>query len=119
MPPERRLSPLAQEWSIIADALDLRIVAPFSIQLPSGQRIDADVLLMDFGAPNGMLLVTDADKIRGHQNAIVSAGYGYSVLSDPGPTSPDSISLDDVVEVLRDWGWAGSRDTQPAWLDLP
>jgi hypothetical protein len=113
----RRLSPLAEQWSIIADSLDLRVVAPFSVQLPSGQRIDADVLLMDFGALKGMLLVTDAEKVLEHQEAITSAGYGFSILSEPGNTPPASIELDVIVEILRDWGWAGSTDAQPAWLD--
>lgn len=112
----RRLSPLAERWSIIADALDLRIVAPFSMHLPSGQRVDADVLLMDFGAPKGMLLVTGDDEVWNHRDAIIRAGYGFSVLNDPGLTS---LELQAVLEMLRDWGWTGSRDAQPAWLSSP
>lgn len=114
----RRLSPLAEHWAIIAHALDLRIVAPFSTQLPSGHRLDADVLLMDFGASRGMLLVTDDDAVWTHRDAISSAGYGFSVLSDPGPTSPEDVVLQEVFELLRDWGWTGSGP-QPAWLDAP
>jgi hypothetical protein len=113
----RALSPLAERWSVIADSLNLQIVAPFSVQLPSGECVHADVLLMDFGAQKGMLLVTDADKVWAHRDAIISAGYGFSVLSSPDPDHLDSIELDGVLELLRDWGWAGSTDTQPTWLD--
>lgn len=78
-------SRLAQRWMAIANALDLRVIAPASILLPSGQRVDADALLPGFGGPRGMLLVTDDELVWTHRVAIVGAGYGFSVLSDPGP----------------------------------
>lgn len=111
------LSRLAERWSRIASGLGLRIVVPFSIDLASGARIDADVLLMDFGALRGMLLVTDDNKVWKHHREIIDAGYGYSVLSEP--TEPLLLSSgipEDVLDVLRDWGWAGKTAEKPAWL---
>src|SRR5215218_3514065 len=93
-------SRLAQRWIAIANALGLRITAPVSILLPSGQQIDADALLLDFGGPSGMLLVTDDELVWPHRAAIVDAGYGFSVLSDPGPSADSPPLLDDVVDVL-------------------
>jgi hypothetical protein len=109
-------SRLAQRWIAIANALGLRITAPASILLPSGQRIDADALLLDFGGPRGMLLVTDDELVWPHQAAIVDAGYGFSVLSDPGPSADSPPPLDDVIDVLRDWGWEGDPADEPAWM---
>jgi hypothetical protein len=116
----RSVSKLAEKWSHIADALGLRIVAPFTLTLPSGARVEADVLLQEFGAPKGMLLVTEAEKVPKDIDAIFSAGYGCSVLSEP--ISPAVLSREDLestVDVLRDWGWAGEPDKTPAWLREP
>lgn len=110
-------SRLALEWLAIADALGLRIVAPASVVLPAtGTRIDADVLLPDFGAPRGMLLVADVDLVWEHRNAIVDAGFGFSVLGYPW-SSPDSApDVDIAIDALRDWGWAGRPEDRPAWM---
>ncbi len=109
-------SRLAQRWMAIANALDLRVIAPASILLPSGQRVDADALLPGFGGPRGMLLVTDDELVWTHRVAIVGAGYGFSVLSDPGPRADVLPSLDDVIDMLRDWGWEGDPGDEPAWM---
>lgn len=108
-------SSLGKRWMAIAKALRLRISAPVSIALPGGTRINADVLLMDFGAQRGMLLVTDYDLIRPHEEALLAAGYGYSVLTDPG-SDAQSFPLTDVIDVLRDWGWAGPPEDEPVWM---
>ena len=75
-------SPLAARWHLIAGSLGLRVAGPISIDVTSGQRVDADVLVEDFGAARGMLLVTNADGVWPHRAAIVEAGYGFSVLSE-------------------------------------
>lgn len=108
-------SPLAREWSLIAGGLGLRIVAPFAIDLPTG-RVDADVLLVDFGASNGMLLVTDVERVWPHRDSTVEAGFGFSVLSAPEPTGPSPADWEPIKEMLREWGWAGRVDGEPAWM---
>jgi len=97
-------SRLAQRWLAIANALGLRVTAPASIALPLGERIDVDALLLDFGGPRGMLLVTDDELVWPHRVAIADAGYGFSVLGDPGTMTNSPPPLDDLIVVLRDWG---------------
>ena len=71
----------------------------------------APVLLENFGAARGMVLVTAYTDVEKFADRLVAAGFGYSCLPEPG--QPD---LDDtyVVEMLRDWSWSG-LGTPPAW----
>jgi len=109
-------SRLAAEWRLIANALGLRLTAPASILLPSGDRVNADALLLDFGGPKGMVLVTDDNIVWPHREALLEAGYGFSVLSEPRTSIEIPRELDDVIDVLRDWGWAGAPENEPTWL---
>ncbi|MBU1239030.1 hypothetical protein KKF84_13285 [Myxococcota bacterium] len=75
------------------------------------------VLLRDFGASHGMLLVTDFSLISSFADELTNLGYGYSCLSEPtGVAHPDDDEA--LMEMLSDWGWAG-RDNPPAWYREP
>jgi hypothetical protein len=113
----RPMSRLAEEWALIADALGLGIIAPFTLHLPSGAIVEADVLLQQFGFSKGMLLFTNSEQICEDRDEIVRAGYGFSVLSEPA--SPTDWDLESIIDVLRDWTWAGDADEAPAWLRKP
>jgi hypothetical protein len=110
------LSPLGRRWVAIAAALRIRVTAPASIVLPSGKQIDADALIVDFGAQLGMLLVTDDQIVWPHRAAITDAGYGFSVLSEPRRNLDSPLDIDGAKAVLRDWGWAGSNENRPDWV---
>ena len=63
------------------------------------------MLLRQFGARNGMLLVNRYDTIRDYAESLVAMGYGFSCLSEP---DPDRSEDDDVLfEMLADWSWSG------------
>lgn len=115
MDDEPTISALAQKWLNAAKILNLAAIAPFSVHLPTGACVDVDILLRNFGAPNGMLLVTDDEKVWEHRDAIVDAGFGFSVLSEP--ESGSAFVLEDLLDVLRDWGWTGRKEDEPAWLN--
>ncbi len=108
------LSALAREWRTIANALGLEIVTPFWLPLPDGRTLEIDVLLKNFGAQKGMLLVSDQSKVWSDRQAIEDAGYGFSVLNVEQPGV--DIDLEVVREVLRDWGWSGPPEDEPAWM---
>jgi hypothetical protein len=108
---------LADRWRKIADALGLRMVAPYRLMLPSGDVVDADLLLRDFGGPNGMLVLSSTDKLGRHGDGVVAAGFGYSVLQEPD--DDEDIDLDVVREVLRDWEWTGNEKDKPTWMPSP
>ena len=93
-------SKLVQEWMRAARDLGLRVIAPFTVELSSGARIEVEFLLKDFGALNGMLIVTDFSRIAPYSKEILEAGYGFSTLSEPHEIEP--YNRDDFIEVLRD-----------------
>lgn len=70
-------------WRRLATRWGLSIEAPFRVEV-GGTTPDVPVLLKDFGALRGMLLVTNFDLIAGHADELVDQGFGYSCLSEPG-----------------------------------
>ena len=78
--------------------------------LASG-RLTVPVLLEEFGAPRGMLLVTSYEDIAAVTDQLVSAGFGYSCLDDSPSTDVDESQ---IVDMLRDWGWSGKGEA-PRW----
>ena len=71
---------LSTYWQLAGDRFGFRAITPYLLSLDKAV-IAVDALLPDFGAPNGMLLVTDYDLLKPHLQEIQSAGYGFSVLT--------------------------------------
>lgn len=107
-------SALAAGWIEAATRLGLETVAPFSTTLPSGALVVAPILIKQVGAENGMVLVTEWADLRQVQHELASSGFGFSVMDEPRPGV--SEILESYVDVLRDWGWAGNANDEPAWL---
>lgn len=111
---EPKASTLESEWASAARLLGLETIAPFSVTLPSGTRVCAEVLVKHFGAANGMLIVRDYEQVRHVQGELEEAGFGFSVLEDPRANEP--FVLEEFADILRDWGWAGKADEEPEWM---
>ena len=95
-----------EEWFAHAERWGLRVEAPFVVKLREGE-VTVPVLLRDFGASRGMLLVTDFSLISSCADEFVNLGYGYSCLSEPaGVAHPADDEA--FLEMLSDWGWTGS-----------
>ena len=109
-------SRLLVKWKSAGADLGVEVVGPFELELPSGVRIRAPVLVRCFGAPEGMLLLTDFGLVMDLTDEILQAGYGFSIMSEP--SEGEEYSRDVAVEVLADWGWTGAESDRPAWLDL-
>ena len=116
MTEKKEKSMLALEWNAIGKELGIRVVAPASIVLSADKTITVDVLLPDFGYRKGMMLVADSNVISQHRREIVEAEYGYSVLSKPSAEEIAQPDLEIAKEVLRDWGWGGRPEDEPAWM---
>ena len=101
-------------WCEIAALWKLRIETPFVATVSSGS-VTVPVLLRDFGASRGMLLVTDFKPIAPYSDELVGLGYGYSCLSEPSEPYAPEIDDDSLREMLKDWGWTGS-DSPPSRL---
>lgn len=61
-----------------------------------------------------MLVAADHAVLASFTARIVDDGYGYS--SNVG-TDPDLYDRNEIMEMLKDWGWTGPEDRKPDWLD--
>ena len=104
---------LIATWREAARDLGLRVEVPFALVLPSGATVVARLLLRDFGATNGMLIVTDYSAVQPYAQAVIAAGFGYSTLPDPRPG--EKYERQSFVEMLLDWGWSGAEHDRPHW----
>jgi hypothetical protein len=98
-------------WRAAAADLSLDIEAPFELVLPSGARITARVLVKGYGAERGMLLVGRYADVAHHASELLEQGFGFSVMDDPLPGH--GYDREDMIEVLRDWGWVGVGEEPP------
>lgn len=105
---------LLQFWQKAASDLGLQITAPFSLLLSSGHRLEAMLLVHQFGGARGMLIFESYDEVAPYVNEIVDAGYGFSILDEPGEC--EEYNKKEYIELLADWGWSGGDDSRPAWL---
>ena len=96
------------------DHLGLEVVNNFTIKTSNGHEIVIELLLRNYGAKNGMCVVTDFSIVRNHLDELNEKGYGYSTLSELADN--DSIDIESTIEMLRDWGWSEETD-RPKWLN--
>ncbi len=102
-----------QQWRKIAIDLGLSIEAPYSLSVRDGIILQVPVLVRDFGASEGMLIVEDYLQIADYQDELIDRGYGFSTMS---PAVSSDYDRESVISVLSDWGWSGKADKKPAWL---
>ncbi|TGK31348.1 hypothetical protein EHQ12_01270 [Leptospira gomenensis] len=105
---------LQKIWKDAAENLNLEVEIPFSIILTDNSKINASILLKNFGAKNGMLIITNYEDVEQYLEKIYEAGYGFSTLSEPSEN--EQYSRKDFIELLSDWGWTGDLNLKPKWL---
>jgi hypothetical protein len=98
----------------VASDLNIQIAVPFEVQLPSGERVLAQVLVRWFGARNGMLIVNDSSAVWRLHDELEGQGYGFSVMDPPGLN--EEYDVRDATDILEDWGWSGHDSKRPDWL---
>ncbi len=101
------------QWKKIAEDLGLSIEAPYSLSVRDGVILQVPVLVRDFGAVKGMLIVEDYSQISDYQDELIDRGYGYSTMT---PEVSSDYDRDSVVSVLSDWSWSGKAEKKPGWL---
>ena len=102
-----------KNWQDLARIFDLDIELNFPIQTENSLFI-APVLLRNFGAELGMILVTDFQSIKSISDELQNQGYGFSTLSEP--LENEEFDKNSTMEMLYDWGWSGSGKP-PGWYD--
>ncbi len=100
-------------WNSAAKDLGLEIEKDYVLEL-AGERIKANYLVKNFGARRGMLVFHKAETVDGLEKKIIAEGFGYSVMSDAPENAYDRL---DLIDVLRDWGWSGTSEKRPDWIE--
>jgi hypothetical protein len=108
------MSPLAARWTKAAVDLGLKVVTPCEFAVAPAVCLRVPLVLRDFGAREGRLLLSDYSVISRWLPDIELAGYGYSVVSEPPPN--EAYSRQDCIDLLNDSGWTGRESLRPTWL---
>ena len=109
------MSRLKSFWEQAVKDLGFKIITPFCLDLPSGNRVEAELLVLQFGAEKGMLIVTSYNQVSHLVDEIINEGYGFSVLDNK--REDEKYSRKNYIELLEDWGWSGTDSEKPAWLE--
>jgi hypothetical protein len=107
-------------WRIAANALSVRIEAPFTLKTKDAEEVLTMAHLPDFGGPRGMIIgllsrpayTTD----KGVKSAAESLGLYYSLIN---PEVYERYDEEVFKEALADWGFFGNEDRRPKWLQKP
>lgn len=108
------MSILIEHWQSAGIELGIEVVSPFQLVLQNGITLKIDLLIKNFGAEHGMLIVTDYNLISKFTDDIVNMGYGYSTMSEPLPKQ--LYNKENYIDVLIDWGWSGDLSNVPKWI---
>jgi hypothetical protein len=94
---------LQDELVRACEALGIRIDLGFKLPCPDGHEVQSIARIYNVGAPNGMLVVRSFEDVRKHQECLDLAGFGFSVLSEPGDR--EVFDLEGYREMFCEWGW--------------
>jgi hypothetical protein len=73
---------LQAEWEQARDDLGLDLVIPFDLSLGNDVTIHADLLVKNFGCPNGMIVVREYAAIKQYLTKIDELDYGSPCWMD-------------------------------------
>jgi hypothetical protein len=105
---------LITEWKLAAKDLGVEISAPAKIKLNNGSFFIAEVLVKNFGAPNGTLVSTDYKIFEPLKEELFALGYTHSSYGDADMKEP--YERESYIEMLSEWGWTGDSKLKPAWI---
>ena len=110
------MSRLQTAWRVAAKELGLDIVVPFELRAKSFS-LKAEVLLKNFGSPNGMLIVSDYSVIEPLRDEVIALGYGFATMTEPERDWPfNEEEREAFIAMLDDWRWSGKPEEAPEWL---
>ena len=102
-----------ENWSEAANRLGVELGGPLVIDLPDGRKVEAQMLVPQFGTNKGTLVFSDAYMLS-DLRPLIELGYAYSVFD--GGLQGKPIADDDLIDILRDWCWCGDHAATPSWL---
>ena len=105
---------LLDNWRWASAHLGVEIREPGDIQLTDGSVVRPLLHVPQFGWRNGMLVFSNTGGFSAA--ALRQDGFGWSVLSPESAQRGNIVSVEELKEVLADWGWNGPDAEKPSWL---
>jgi hypothetical protein len=102
---------LVENWRTAANELAIRVTAPVEFRDAAGRPFLCEVLVHDFGSPEGTVALS-AKTARRVKQALKSLRIGACI---EGAGSSRSYVRKHFVDVLLDWSWSGKAGAQPKW----
>ena len=110
---QQRRNSMACAWLEARDDLGIRVVHPFTFEIPGGLRATTvGVYLPDFGSNRGTLLISRFDP-PAMDDLADRADYFQSGLN---PECYEPYDRSTYIETLNDWGWFGPDGEAPPWF---
>ena len=95
---------LEDDLAKACEALGIRMDLGFKMSCPDGYEVRSIARIHNVGAPNGMLVVGSFEEVEDYCDYLHSAGFGYSVLDEPG--DKEVLDIESYREMFCEWGWA-------------
>jgi len=106
---------LLKHWEAARDDLGIDIVAPYKVDLGNDVKVQAEILVKNFGGKIGTLVFTNTNAVRPYDEQLCNLGYGWSVLDEPA--SHEMIyNREGFIDMLSEWEWVGDADKKPSWV---
>jgi hypothetical protein len=107
MPDSQRVTMTQLEsWIVQAcHASNLQVDLGFLAAVGDTRTVRSVARIRGLGAVNGMLILRNYDEADSCLNDVKQAGYGFSVLDEPG--DDEAFDLQSFQDMFRDWGWSG------------
>lgn len=102
---------LIANWRMAAEDLAIRVSAPVELMDASGRPFLCEVLVHDFGSPEGTLALSSKTARRVKQ-ALKGLRIGACV---GGAGNGRAYVRKRFVDQLLDWGWSGKAGSVPRW----
>jgi hypothetical protein len=100
---------ISSAWLNAATDLGIRVIAPFSVPIITGESLLYEACIVDFGNPKGMVVgLPDRDPMS---DIRTRHGYASSDLS----AAYREYGRDLFIDTLNDWQWFGKKGEEPPW----
>jgi hypothetical protein len=109
-------SRLIKEWEAARADLGIEITAPYEVELPSGRKVTAKLLVKHFGHRHGTLIFSDTEAVWPYRKELAALGYAYSVLEEPTTQTDQLYDRDIFIDMLSEWEWTGDEQRKPQWI---
>jgi len=92
-----------QEFLLLAGGeLDVKVIAPYLVELESGTEFMVDALIPEIGNVRGMLVTQYTETYRGLEKQLVHAGFGYTSYREP--KANEIFDAAAYAEMFKEWG---------------